>query len=179
MAGFEKIEDKEMTLMKRQFISAHATTLALLIATGFAVSQVLTEKQMSVGLALEIAQAALNQCRTDGYHVGVAVVDRAGQVKALLRDDGGNPHLVEASERKAYTAAIFRSPSGVFFERIQQNPGNAALTELRGVLALRGGLPIKAGDEVIGAVGVGGAPGGDKDEACAQAGIQKVSDKLH
>jgi uncharacterized protein GlcG (DUF336 family) len=133
---------------------------------------------MSVAVAQEIAQAAMTQCHSDGYRVAVTVVDRGGQIKALLRDDGGNPHLVEASRRKAYTSAMFRVPSGTFFDRVQQNAGAAALTELDDVIALRGGLPIKVGDEVIGAVGVGGAPGGDKDEACAQAGIQKASDKL-
>jgi uncharacterized protein GlcG (DUF336 family) len=157
-----------------------AVLAALFIANTPAVAQqVLTEKQLSVALAQEIAQAAMAQCHNDGYRVAVTVVDRGGQIRALLRDDGGNPHLVEASQRKAYTSAMFRAPSGAFSERVQQNPGAAALTELDNVIALRGGLPVKVGDEVIGAVGVGGAPGGDKDEACAQVGIQKVSDKLH
>ncbi|HKS85161.1 MAG TPA: heme-binding protein [Pseudolabrys sp.] len=150
----------------------------LSIAASPAAAQVVTEKQVSAAVAQEIAQAAMMQCRNDGYHVAVTVVDRSGQIKAVLRDDGGNPHLLEASQRKAYTSAMFRAPSGAFAERVQQNSGSAALTELNNVIALRGGLPIKVGDEVIGAVGVGGAPGGDKDEACAQAGIQKAADKL-
>lgn len=151
---------------------------AIAIAAAPAAAQVLAEKQVSVAAAQEIAQAAMMKCHSDGYRVAVTVVDRGGQIKALLRDDGGNPHLVEASRRKAYTSAMFRVPSGAFFDRVQQNAGAAALTELDDVIALRGGLPIKVGDEVIGAVGVGGAPGGDKDEACAQAGIQKAADKL-
>ncbi len=150
---------------------------ALSIAASPAAAQIVTEKQVSAAVAQEIAQAAMMQCRNDGYRVAVTVVDRSGQNKAVLRDDGGNPHLLEASQRKAYTSAMFRAPSGAFAERVQ-NPAAAALTELDNVIALRGGLPIKVGDEVIGAVGVGGAPGGDKDEACAQAGIQKVADKL-
>jgi uncharacterized protein GlcG (DUF336 family) len=156
-----------------------ALGIAFIFTTDPALAQqVLTEKQVSVALAQEIAQAAMTQCHNDGYRVAVTVVDRGGQIKAVLRDDNGSPHLIEASKRKAFTSAMFRSPSGAFAERIQ-NPALAPLTTLEGVIALRGGLPIKAGDEVIGAVGVGGAPGGDKDEACAQAGIQKVSDKLH
>jgi uncharacterized protein GlcG (DUF336 family) len=149
-----------------------------LAASPVLAQQVLTERQISIALAQEIAQAAMMQCRHDGYKVAVTVVDRAGEIKAVLRDDNGNPHLVEASKRKAFTAAMFKSPSGAFAERIQ-NPAAAALTYLDGVIALRGGLPIKVADEVIGAVGVGGAPGGEKDEACAQAGIQKVSGQLH
>ena len=159
---------------KIQLLALVALSIAVAPATA---QQVLTEKQISVALAQEIAQAAMNQCHSDGYRVAVTVVDRGGQIRAILRDDGGNPHLVEASQRKAYTSAMLRVPSGAFAERVQ-NPAAAALTELDNVIALRGGLPIKVGDEVIGGVGVGGAPGGDKDEACAQAGIQKVADKL-
>jgi uncharacterized protein GlcG (DUF336 family) len=166
-------------LMKIHTVLMNATIIALASTTYPAVAQeVLTEKQVSLGLAQEIATAAIAECRKNGYHVAVTVVDRTGQIKVVLRDDGGNPHLVEASQRKAFTAAAFRSPSGAFAERVK-NPAAAPLTTINGVIALQGGLPIKAGNEVIGAVGVGGAPGGDKDEACAQAGIQKVADKLH
>lgn len=140
--------------------------------------QVLSERQISVALAQDIATAAVEQCRKDGFKVAVTVVDRGGRIKVLLRDDGTGPQVIEASQRKAYTAAAFRVPSGVFAERVS-HPAAAALTNLESVLALQGGVPIKAGDEVIGAVGVGGAPGGDKDEVCANAGIQKVADRLH
>jgi uncharacterized protein GlcG (DUF336 family) len=163
-------------------MKAHALMAATIVAVASSAypalaQDVLTEKQISLGLAQEIASAAIGECRKNGYHVAVTVVDRGGRIKAILRDDGGNPHLVEASRRKALTAAAFRSSSGAFAERVR-NPDSAPLTTIRGVIALRGGLPIKVGNEVIGAVGVGGAPGGDKDEACAQAGIQKVADKL-
>ncbi len=139
--------------------------------------QVLAEKQVSLLLARDIAMAAIEQCRKDGFRVVVTVVDRGGRIKAVLRDDGTGPHAIEASQRKAYTAAAFRVSTAVFAERVS-NPAAAPLTQLKDVIALRGGLPIKAGDEVIGAIGVGGAPGGDKDEACALAGMHKVAESL-
>ena len=138
---------------------------------------VLSEKQISMAIANDMALAAVDQRRKDGFHVAVTVVDRAGRIKVVIRDDGANPHTVEASQRKAYTAAMFRVPTGTFAERVRQ-PAAAALINLADVIALQGGLPIKAADEVIGAIGVGGAPGGDKDEVCAQAGIHKVADQL-
>ena len=157
-----------------------AVLTAACVATGASApaQQVLNEKQISLALAQDIAQAAVEQCRKDGFRVVVTVVDRAGRVKAVLRDDGTGPHSLDTSRRKAYTSLTFRTPTGEFAERVQGNPAAAALKDVENVIALRGGLPIKAGDEVIGAVGVGGAPGGDKDEACAQAGIRKVADEL-
>jgi uncharacterized protein GlcG (DUF336 family) len=96
-----------------------------------------------------------------------------------LRGDDANPHTMENSQRKAYTARTFRTPSGEWAKRMLQpgQPPSGALN-LSGVIALAGALPIKIGDEVIGAVGVSGAPGGEKDEVCAQAGIDKVADQL-
>jgi uncharacterized protein GlcG (DUF336 family) len=156
--------------------------ILLLISSNIAIvlpaaAQPLSEKQISLAIAQEIASAAVEQCRKDGFRVAATVVDRAGRTKVILRDDATGPHTVEASQRKAYTAAVFRVSTLTFAERVKQ-PAAAGLTNLEGVLALQGGMPIKAGEEVIGAVGVGGAPGGDKDEACAQAGIQKVMDQL-
>lgn len=149
----------------------------IVLAAGSGSAQVLSEKQISLALAHDIAMAAVDQCRKDGFHVAATVVDRAGRTKVVVRDDGTGPHTVEASYRKAYTAAVFRVPTGAFAERVRQ-PAAAALIELEQVIALQGGVPIKVGEEVIGAVGVGGAPGGDKDEACASAGIQKVGERL-
>jgi uncharacterized protein GlcG (DUF336 family) len=158
------------------FPAVLAATVVLMGASDSA--QVLSEKQISLALAHDIAMAAVDQCRKDGFRVAATVVDRAGRTKVVVRDDGTGPHTVEASQRKAYTAAVFRVPTVSFAERVRQ-PAAAALINLEHVIALQGGLPIKAGDEVIGAVGVGGAPGGDKDEVCALAGIQKIADQLH
>lgn len=141
-------------------------------------ADVLMEKQISLELAREAAAGALAQCRKDNYRVTVTVLDRAGTIKAVLRDDTAPPHTVDTSSRKAYTAANFRVSTTEFAKRLASNPAAANLKDIEGVIVLSGGLPIVAGAEVIGAIGVAGAPGGDKDEVCAQAGISKIADKL-
>jgi uncharacterized protein GlcG (DUF336 family) len=139
---------------------------------------VVTERNVSLGLAQSIAQSALDACRSAGYHVSVTVVDRAGQVRVLLRDDGTSVHTVGTSRRKAFTSRAFRVSSSDFAKRVSTDTSAAGLKDINGVITLAGGLPIKIGDETIGAVGVSGAPGGEKDEACAKAGIEKVADQL-
>jgi uncharacterized protein GlcG (DUF336 family) len=139
---------------------------------------ILIEKQISLQMAQEAAAAAIEQCRKDGYKVAVTVVDRAGHIKVILRDDGTGPHTVDTSRRKAYTALTFRANTTDFANRLAGNPAAANLKDVSDVIVLSGGLPIVAGTEVIGAIGVGGAPGGDKDEVCGKAGINKISEKL-
>jgi uncharacterized protein GlcG (DUF336 family) len=107
----------------------------------------------------------------------VHVVGRTGEVLVALRGDNASPHTMENSMRKAYTARTFRVPSGEIVKRLKENPQFAAVF-LTNVIATEGALPIKVGEDVIGAVGVSGAPGGDKDAACAQTGIDKVADQL-
>ena len=142
-------------------------------------AELITEKNLSIDMAMAMAQTAYETCKAQGYHVSVHVIDRAGLVKLALRGDGASPHTMENSQRKAYTARTFRMPSGEFAER-NMKPGEppGAATNLSGIIAIRGALPIKVGDETIGAIGVSGAPGGDKDEACAKAGIDKIADQL-
>ena len=94
-----------------------------------------------------------------------------------MRGDGASPHTLENSQRKAYTARTFRISSGEFAQRVKDNPTSGQVN-LSGVIAIQGGLPIKLGDAVIGAVGVSGAPGGEKDEACAKAALDKIADQL-
>jgi uncharacterized protein GlcG (DUF336 family) len=140
--------------------------------------ELVTEKALSLDMAHAIAQGALEKCRADGYHVSVTVLDRDGLVKAALRDDGSGPHTIVTSRRKAFTSVTFRQPSADWAKRVLTDPAVAGLKDTEGTIALGGGAPIKADNEVIGAIGVSGAPGGEKDEACANAGIQKVADKL-
>jgi uncharacterized protein GlcG (DUF336 family) len=142
-----------------------------------AYAQLVTEKALSVATSITIAQTAYESCRAQGYHVSVHVVGLEGQVLVALRGDGTSPHTFENSQRKAYTARTFRSPSGEFAQRLKDNPTFGA-SLLTGVIAIQGGLPIKIGDDVIGGVGVSGASGGEKDEACSKAGIDKVADQL-
>ena len=142
-----------------------------------AAGQLLTQKSLSAGMAMAIALTALETCTKQGCHVSVHVLGRNGEVLVAVRGDGAPPHTMENSQRKAYTARTFRIPSGEFAQRVKDNPTLGAV-HLTGIIAAQGALPIKAGDEVIGAVGVSGAPGGEKDEVCAKAGIDKVADQL-
>jgi uncharacterized protein GlcG (DUF336 family) len=143
-----------------------------------AAQEVITEKALSLDLAHAIAQGAVEKCRADGYQVSATVLDRDGLVKAAFRDDGSGPHTIVTSRRKAFTSVTFRQPSADWAKRVLTDPAVAGLKDTEGTIALGGGVPIKAGNEVIGAIGVSGAPGGEKDEACANAGIQKFADKL-
>jgi uncharacterized protein GlcG (DUF336 family) len=140
-------------------------------------AQLLARKDLSSGMAMTIAQTASETCQKQGYRVSVHVVGRLGEVLVALRGDNAPPHTMENSQRKAYTARTFRVPSGEFAKRIATTT-NPPQIQLTGVVAAQGALPIMVGEEVIGAVGVSGAPGGDKDEACAKAGIDKVADLL-
>ena len=140
-------------------------------------AQLLTERSLSANTALTIAHTAYESCTAQGYPVSVQVIGREGQVIAAIRGDGASPHTFENSFRKAYTARTFKKSSGEFAQQVKDNP-NTAQIHLANVIAAQGALPIKYGDEVIGAVGVSGAPGGEKDEACSKAGIDKVADQL-
>jgi uncharacterized protein GlcG (DUF336 family) len=140
-------------------------------------AELLTQKILSAPVALTIAQTAYEACAQQGHHVSVTVVGLEGETLVAIRGDGSAPHTFENSQRKAYTARTFRVPSGEFAQRVKDNPTTGAV-HLSGVIAAQGALPIKVGDAVVGAVGVSGAPGGDKDEACARAGVDKAADQL-
>jgi uncharacterized protein GlcG (DUF336 family) len=140
-------------------------------------AQLLSQKSLSAAMASTIAQTALETCTKQGYHVSVHVLGRNGEVIVAVRGDGAPPHTMENSQRKAYTSRTFSIPSGEFVQRVKDNPTLGAV-HLSGIIAAQGALPIKVGDEVIGAVGVSGAPGGEKDEACSKAGLEKVADQL-
>lgn len=152
---------------------AAAATLAT--AAG---AQVLTERNMPLAIAQEIAQATVAACAAKNFNVAVTVVDRAGLVRAMLRADRAGPHTIEASRAKAFTAASARNATSAIAETAERNPAARHLAAIDGFLLLGGGVPVKVGDEVIGAVGVGGAPGGHLDEECANAGIEAVKAKL-
>jgi uncharacterized protein GlcG (DUF336 family) len=159
-----------------------AAAVAVIVAVpGSAGAQVLSEKNVSVKMALTIAETALAEC---GERVSVAVVDRAGRLKVFLQGDGAAPHNIELARRKAYTAETFGRTSLEWAQRTEagasgasQNiSGQRALTD---VIPLQGGVPIKVGDVTIGGVGLSGAPkGGPQEEACGKAGVAKVEDQL-
>jgi uncharacterized protein GlcG (DUF336 family) len=135
------------------------------------------EKNVSMGMALAIMQGAIEQCTKDGYKISVTVVDKAGNVAAQIRGDGTNPHTMEFSRLKAYTART-RGQTSLEFMKLIADPANAYLKQIPNVVGVGGGVPIKVGNEVIGAAGASGAPGGEKDEACIMAGLAKVADAL-
>jgi len=140
-------------------------------------AQLLARKDLSLAAALTIATTAADLCKSQGYTVSVTVVGRNGEVILQMRGDNAPPHTMENSFRKAYSARTFRVPSGELVQRVKDNP-TAPFVHLSNVVAAQGALPIKAGDDVVGAVGVSGAPGGEKDEVCAKAGIDKAADTL-
>jgi uncharacterized protein GlcG (DUF336 family) len=140
-------------------------------------AQLLARKDLSAAMALTIAQATMATCTANGYRVSVTVVGRNGEPLLQVRGDGTGPHTMENSFKKAYTSRTFRIPSGEMEERLKKNPQMGA-QYLTGFTTGRGALPIMVGEEVIGAVGASGAPGGEKDEACVKAGIEKVADQL-
>jgi len=135
-----------------------------------------SEKNISLAMAQTIASDAMEKCKEMGYRVSVTVVDRAGLPIVMLRGDGAGLHTPEGSDRKAYTARTFRQPSADFVKRMLSDPASAGSKEYTRVLALGGGLPIRVGEDVVGAVGVSGSPG--KDDDCSKAGIDKVADQL-
>ena len=133
------------------------------------------EAVLPVSLAVKATSAALDKCTKDGYRVSVAVVDRAGVLRALLRGDGAGPHTVDSSSKKAYTSASLKRATGDFAEMVAKMPELQGLREMNDkILILGGGLPIEIGGEVVGGIGVGGAPGGHLDAACAQAGLESI-----
>jgi uncharacterized protein GlcG (DUF336 family) len=168
-------------------LAAAAAVAAMIAVPGCAGAQVLSEKNVSVRMALTIAQTALAEC---GDRVSVAVVDRTGRLRVFLQGDGAAPHNIELARRKAYTAETFGRPSAEWAARTdtaaaataaasgngQNISGQRALSD---VIPLQGGVPIKVGDVTIGGVGLSGAPkGGPQEEACGLAGVAKVADQL-
>ncbi len=137
-----------------------------------------TPKNIGLSLAKDIAEAAVEACAMKKYNVTATVVDRAGYLQASLRADNAGPHSLDSAYRKAFTSASLKIPSAVLMENGQKFPAAANVKDIGLLLALSGGVPIKVGDEVIGAVGVGGAPQGSIDEECALAAIEKVKARL-
>lgn len=150
----------------------------ILAATAASAQGVRTEKNMSLELASQIAAQTVAACTANGYAVTATVVDRAGGVRAVQRADNAGPHTVEASRAKAFTSVSAKAPSLAIMENAQKNPAAANLKDIPGFLLLGGGVPVKVDNEVIGAVGVAGAPGGHLDDQCAQTALSKVADLL-
>jgi uncharacterized protein GlcG (DUF336 family) len=137
---------------------------------------VLSERTISLNAAVDMATAGLEHCRADGFKVTITVLNRHARTAVMLSDDGAGPHTIENSMRKAYTAFTTRSPSGDMGKRPE--PLVRGLLLVDKLTLLEGGLPVFAGKELVGSIGVSGSPTGDKDAACAKAGIDKIAKKL-
>ncbi|AMO36962.1 putative Protein GlcG [Thauera humireducens] len=158
-------------------LSILAATFVLTTA-GAAQAQVLSQRTLGLELANRLAADAVQACAEKGYAVSATVVDRAGIVRAVQRADNAGPHTLAASQQKAFTSASARNATQAMMEAAQKNPGAANLTDIPGFLLLGGGVPVRVGDEVIGAIGIGGAPGGHLDEQCALAAVAASAELL-
>jgi uncharacterized protein GlcG (DUF336 family) len=154
-----------------------AAAFAISSAQAAAQQAVVNEATLSTDAALQVASGALAQCRSDGQRVTVTVVDHAGRAKIVLRDDGAAPHTDVHSFRKAYTALTYKMPSAEYGKRVTE-PRALGPVLLPSITTAAGGVPIRSGERVIGAVGISGTPGsaggGEHDAKCAEAGIQKL-----
>ncbi len=161
----------------RVLVLAASVVLTILAASAACRSQgLVTQKALSDEAAFAVVLGALDKCHADGYRVSLTLLDSSGLVRIQVRGDATSPHTLEHSRKKAYTSLTFKRPSG------ETAKAWAAATTpppvIEGTVAAQGGLPIKAGNELIGAIGISGAPGGERDEACAAAGIAKIADLL-
>lgn len=153
-----------------------ATALVMLMPYAVPASDELPkESVLPLSLAGKAIQASLDACYKDGYKVSVSVADRAGVLRAMSRADGAGPHTVDSSRKKAYTAASLHRSTTELAELINKVPTLQALGKMNDqVLMLGGGFPIEIGGEIVGGIGVSGAPGTQLDDACAQAGLAAI-----
>ncbi len=160
-----------------------AVIASVLGATAFStgtMAQDATRPMRTVTLAFanELAAATLKKCAADGYNVAVAVVDRAGQLLTLQRSELARAHAIELAQRKAYTSAMLGYETVKLVENIKNGVTPPSISQTTGFTALIGGLPLKSKDEVIGGIGVSGAPGGQFDQACADTAVTALQSKL-
>ena len=173
--------------MKTTSLAAFAALAALLGATTAPAEQgLITHKALSLDMALAMAHGSLDKCRSLKYKCAVAVLDATGRTIIALQDDGAALHRFDIAHKKAYTALVYRKPSKEVVEGWSKKTamptplleGTEPNPPVEGTIDMGGGLPIKVGDDTIGAIAVSGAPGWDMDEACAKAGLDKIADKL-
>ncbi len=137
-----------------------------------------TERTVALGLANEIVAAAVQACAASGYHVTGVVVDRFGFVKAMQRADNANPFTLELARKKAFTSAMLRYETAKLAENIRNGVTPPSITQTDGFTGLIGGFPLRVGNEVVGGIGVSGAPGGELDSVCAEAGMKLMNGRV-
>ena len=164
--------------MTARTIGLAVAVAALLAVPARAQDALVTLKVLSPELALDLARAALADCRKRGYQVAVAVVDRFGVTQVVLRDRFAGPHTLASATGKGWTAVSFRSNTSELVAASREGTPQAGMRQIPGALVLGGGVVIEAAGSLVGGIGVSGAPGGEADEACAKAGIEAVRDRL-
>jgi len=155
--------------------------VVLVLASGSALAAepaTFSLKSLTPETAFKAAQAALAKCRADGYQVSVAIVDRSGLVQALVRDRFAGAHSPDTATNKAWTAVSFRTNTTDLIKITQPGQPSSGIRNLPRVVAVGGGVKIEAGGSIIAGIGVSGAPGGDADDVCANAGIKAIADSL-
>lgn len=159
-------------------VSGAALALTLTCATAVAQEATFSIRTLTPDTALKAAQAALKSCRDSGFQVAVAVVDRSGLAQVMLRDRFAGAHTPETAGGKAWTAVSFRTSTTAMAAETQAGRPASGIRHLPHVVMVGGGLPIEGGGSILGGIGVSGAPGGELDEKCAQAGIDTIKDAL-
>jgi len=165
--------------MNARFRAATCAATLVMLSPGASAQALISYPTLSTEAALQLAQSALAFCRKEGHKVSITVLDNTGRVKVSIRDDHSSPHSYEHSLRKAYTALTYNMPSGEYGKRAAASPGAIGPQLLPNITTAAGGLPVRAGQTLVGAVGVSGTPGagggGEADAKCGQAGIDSVS----
>jgi uncharacterized protein GlcG (DUF336 family) len=175
--------DKREHLMLLRTLGLAALGSAIFLGGPATAQSLPTAKLLPLTLANEAALEAVAACEKSGYRVTATVVDASGLVKAVAKGDGAPPHTLDSSRGKAYGAVSLgpnfgESLTSAVVARVSGGPALGALQHLPGVFLVAGGVVLKSGEQVVGAIGVGGAPGGDKDEVCAKAAAEKIADRL-
>src|SRR6201987_296077 len=169
--------------MARSTILVSLVYIGIIWASSASAETLAARKQLSLSIAMEVAMDAVAACEQSGYRVAATVVDASGIVKAVAKGDNAPPHTLDSSRGKAYAAVSLgpnfgESTTSAIVARVRRAPAFGPLQHLPGVFLVAGGVVLKSDDGVIGAIGVGGAPGGDKDEVCAKAAVAKITDRL-
>jgi uncharacterized protein GlcG (DUF336 family) len=164
--------------MRYVFLIASVVLALLIPGAGMAQNSLVSQHALTPELALELAQASLANCRSSGYQVAVAVVDRMGGTQVMLRDRYAGPHTPDTAERKAWTAVSFRSDTLSLAKNTEPGSPQSGARMINNALMIGGGVPIEVSGSIVGGVGVSGAPSGKHDDLCARAGIKVVIESL-
>lgn len=165
-------------MLKRLALSSAILCGLALPAAAAEEPAMMTFKVLNPTVALELAQAALKNCRQSGFQVAVSVVDRFGTPQVLLRDSLAGPHTPETARRKAWTAISFRADTLELSKISAAGQPQSGVRFVAEAMMIGGGVPVESAGSIVAGVGVSGAPGGEADDACARAGIEAITDKI-